>query len=202
MITPKVVTAPITEPVSVTEAKLQANVDNSEEDSLFDIYIAGARDYFEWRTARTIHETEYDLVLDCWPSCGYIELPRATPLISITHIKYYDSSNVQQTWSASEYIADTDNEPGRVVLADTFDWPTLGDYPNNPIRIRYKAGIATTSPVTEALAADKIPILLLVRALYDNRGAILIPDRNGVEQISIQYGVESYISKRTVEYVF
>jgi uncharacterized phiE125 gp8 family phage protein len=204
MITPKVITAPTIEPVSVTEAKLQCRVELTQtvEDPLFDIYIAAARDYYEWRTGRTLHETEYDYVLHYWPSCGYIELPRATPLVSITHIKYRDSSNVEQTWSASEYIADTDNEPGRVVLADGYDWPTLGDYPSNPIRIRYKAGIAAASPFTDASAADKIPILLLVSAMYDNRKAVEIPDRNGVEQISVQYGVEAFISKRTVEYVF
>jgi uncharacterized phiE125 gp8 family phage protein len=202
MIPLKVITAPTKEPVSVTEAKLQARVDTSVEDALFDIYIAGAREYYEWRTGRTVHETEYEIPLGLWPYYGYLHLPRATPLISITHIKYRDASSVLQTWSSAEYIVDTDSDPGRVVLADTFDWPTLGDYPSNPISIRYKAGIATSSPITEAPAADKIPILLLVSAMYDNRNGLVISDRTAIDQIVVNYGIESFIAKRTVEYVF
>jgi uncharacterized phiE125 gp8 family phage protein len=199
---PRVITAPTKEPVSVTEAKLQARVDTSVEDALFDIYIEAAREYYEWRTGRTVHETEYEVHLDYWSFSNYFYLPRATPLISVTHIKYRDASSVLQTWNSAEYIVDTDSDVGRVVLADTYDWPTLGDYPSNPISIRYKAGIATSSPITEASAADKIPILLLVSAMYDNRSGLVVSDRNAIEQIAVNYGIEAFIAKRTVEYVF
>jgi uncharacterized phiE125 gp8 family phage protein len=202
MITPKVITGPSIEPVTTSEAKLQCRIDGSTEDSLIDLYIGAAREYYEWRTSRTLHQQTLEYVMHCFPGCSYIQLPRATPLISVTSVIYYDSTGSATTLPTSTYIVDTDSEPGGISLAHGESWPSFESYPINAVRIRYVAGIAATSPVTDTPDADKFPILLLVGGMYENRESIAMPDRNGVEQIALMYGVEPFIARRTVEYVF
>lgn len=202
MTTPKLITAPSVEPVSVTEAKSAHNISISDDDTLIGIFIKAAREYFEWRTGRTVHETVWEYVLENWPAKDYIALPRATPLISITSVIYKDSDGAATTWSSSEYIADSDEMPGRVVLAYNQSWPSFTPYPVSPIRIRYKAGIATASPVTEADAWIKLPILLLVGGMYANRESEIVTNFAMVQETALKYGVEAFISCSVVSYAF
>ncbi|OFX13204.1 MAG: hypothetical protein A2Z18_11085 [Armatimonadetes bacterium RBG_16_58_9] len=200
---PTIITAPTTEAISLAELKLQSRIDASTEDAILELYRTAARKYYEVRTERTIHQTELEIVLNSFPSLDYIELPRATPLILITSVKYYDSAGTEATMSAAEYIADTWTQPiGRLVLDYGESWPSFTPYPVAPIRVRYKAGIATTSPVTEADAADKIPILLLAAALYENREGVNIADQASIAQVSMKYGIEAFIALRQARYVF
>jgi uncharacterized phiE125 gp8 family phage protein len=195
---PKVISGPVKEPVSATEAKLACKVDHAVEDSLFDIWIAAARDYFETHSARTVHEKTLEVTLDRWPCCGYIVLPRATPLISITSVIYTNSVAVPATWSSLEYIADVDSRVGRLVLGDGQEFPTAELYPANGIRIRYKAGIATTSPESEAPGFIKYPVLLLVAGMYENRESEVM-DRSAIASIALRYGVDAWIERARVE---
>ncbi len=204
MYTPNIITEPITEAVSLTELKHQLGIDTSDTtfDSLLPIYQVAARLHFEGQAARTVHEAELEFVRDAFPGSDRIELPRATPLISITSVKYTDSDGDEETWPASNYIADTDQTPGALVRGYGKSWPSFTPYPASPIKIRYKAGIATASPITEASEADKIPILMLAAALFENREAVVVSDSGSVGQIAVMCGAESFIALRQVEYAF
>lgn len=204
MITPTIITAPAKEAISLTELKAQLRLDPSgtAEDDALGIFRAAARQWFEWRTGRTVHQTTLEFTLDNWPAEDYIILPRATPLIAVSNVKYKDSNGTETTWSSAEYIADTDGIPGRVVLGYNYSWPSFTSYPSNPIRVRYTAGIVTTSPVTEADAVIKLPILMLAAGLYENRESEVISDRAKIEAIALRYGVEAFITRNLVTYVF
>jgi len=201
LISPNIITEPTTEAVSLTELKEQARIDSSDENTVLAIYQTAARVYYERRTGRTLHETELELVLDRFLAVS-VELPRATPLISITSIKYFDEDGTEATFGAANYIADTWKLPGAVALATNASWPSFTPYPVAPVRIRYKAGIETASPVTEVDAADKLPILLLAAALYENREAVNVQDASSIAQISVKYGVEAFIALRKVAHLF
>ena len=198
-LTPNVISGPVKEPVSVSETALQSKVDYSEDDALFAIWIAAARDYVEAHAGITIHEKTLEITLDEWPECDYITLPRATPLISITSITYYDTTGASTVWSSAEYIADTDSRPGRVVLGYGEWWPSGTLLPVNGIRIRYKAGIATTSPVTECSGTIKHACLLLVNAFDRNRAAEIATDRSAGSYIFQRYGADAFIERLRVE---
>ena len=204
MITPSIITAPIQEAISLAELKAQLRLDASgtSEDGALGIFRTAARQWFEWRTGRAVHQTTLEYVLDAWPGDDYIILPRATPLIAISSAKYKNSSAVETTWSSAEYIADLDNIPGRLVLGYNYSWPSFTAYPSNPIRIRYSAGITTASPVTEADPVIKLPILMLAAGLYANRESEVITDRARIEAIAIKYGVVAFIERNVVSYVF
>ena len=131
MYTPNIITEPITEAVSLSELKYQLGIDISDDtwDEQLPIYQVAAREYYEGQTARTIHETELEFILDVFPGSNRIVLPRATPLISITSVKYKDSGGDEETWPASNYIADTDQTPGALVRGYGKSWPSFTPYP-------------------------------------------------------------------------
>lgn len=200
LLIPVVVTAPTTEPVSVAEFKEHANIVGTDNDAvLIPIYITAARKHLEWRTGRTIHQTTYDLFLDDWPDEDpYIELPRATPLVSVTTITYKDSAGTVNTWSSSLYVADTDSVPGRIYPAYGETWPSFTPYPASPIKVRYVAGIATASPIVQAASDIKLATMLLVAAAFENREPELVaPNMVMIEPKC--FGLKSIIEQLTVK---
>ena len=205
MITPTTITGPVTEPIGLEEAQAALHIESTtDNNTLLALYIGAARRYFEWRTSRTLHQTTYEYVLDSFPANNQaIRLPRATPLISITaaSFTYKNSAGVSTQVTAADYIADTDSLPGRVVLAYGKSWPSFTAYPVSAVRIRYVAGIATASPVTEADADIKLPLLLLVGGMWENRESFVISD-GVLSKVSVDYGVEAFLGKLTVEYGF
>jgi uncharacterized phiE125 gp8 family phage protein len=202
MFEPLVIVPPIKDPVSLTEAKAQCRIDGSTEDALLGIFIAAARDYVEWRTSRTIHDTTLEYVLDGWPGTDRIALPRATPLIEIVSVKYKDSAENETTWSPTEYLANTDAVPGELALAYGKSWPSFTPSPVSPIRIRYRAGKATGSPEVEAADAIKYAVLLLVGGMYENRESENIADRGVLSKLAADYGVEAFLARLIADYAF
>lgn len=71
----KISVAPVTEPVSLDEAKLHLRVDLTDEDTLIDTLIAAAREDCEKFQNRAYISQTWELWLDAFPSRNYIELP-------------------------------------------------------------------------------------------------------------------------------
>jgi uncharacterized phiE125 gp8 family phage protein len=199
------ITAPSVEPITLAEAKAQARIDTttSAEDNLIeDIYIPAARKYLENITGRTFHQKTLEWMLTDFPDCDYVVLRQATPLVSITSLKYKDTTGSETTWASSNYIADTDSKTGRLVLAYGIVWPNSTLYPSWPIRIRGVAGIATASPITEADPMAKLAIAELVSGNWNNRDSEELPDRPIISTVKFSYGVQVYIDALRREYVF
>lgn len=179
----KLVTAPATEPVTIAEQKLHSRVDITDDDDLIAAQIAAARRWLEGVKRRAFITQTWRLNLDAWPVGNEIALPNP-PLQSVSSIKYYDESNNETTWNNSNYLVDTDSEPGRVVLAYNKTWPTEATlYPVNPIRIEFVAGYGAAADVPET---DKQAIMLLVGHWYENRETTMHVDLR-----TIPFAVES-----------
>lgn len=206
MITPNLIAGPTREPISRVEAKQQCRISTSSEDSLIDSYIAAARMYFEARCARTVHDTTWEYTLDCAPTGTRIVLPRATPLIEVVSVDYYDSDGTAWAMPTDDFIMDAggDMEYGSIVLAYNASWPSFTPYPVRPFRVRYRAGIVqpVTSPPSEveADAATKQAIRLLVAGMYEQRESEVISDKAVIDAIAMRYGAEAMIQMRTVEF--
>ena len=192
---PKVIAGPSLEPVSIGEVKLHARIDGVTENSLLDIYIQAAREYFEDHACYTVHQQTLEVTLDAWPCREYIELPRATPLIAVTSVIYYAGDGTPTTWAPSSYEVATDTVPGRIYLPVNGSWPSSDLRRQNSVRIRYTAGIAVSSPMTEASGAVKLPILMLVAGMYENRESETFTNQASVQAVSMRYGVESFIAR-------
>lgn len=184
--------APAVEPLSLDEAKLHLRVDIGDDNELITALIVAARQYVEGATNRALISQTWRLSLDYWPYANCIRLPKP-PLQSVTSLVYLDEDGNQTTWDASNYIVDTDSEPGRLVLADDASWPSLTLYPSNPIRVTYVAGYGDEgSDVPEHL---RLALKLLIGHWYENREAIV---STGAVPKEIPLAVESLINLHRV----
>lgn len=190
-------TGPTAEPVTLAEAKAHCRVDLSDDDTLIGSLITAARTHVENTTRRALVQQTWDLYLSCLNS---VEIP-LPPLQSVTHVKYYDSDNSQQTLSTDVYEVDTYSQPGGVALAYGETWPST--YKRlDAVNIRFVAGYQDSgaSPVD---LADNIPqpikhaMLLLIGHWYENRESSIV----GVSINTIPEAVDALLSPYIVHYV-
>lgn len=160
------ITAPASEPVSLTEAKLQCHVDSSAEDALLTALIVAARQHVEETTSRALITQTREIRLDAWPLLLYLPRP---PAISITSVTYTDDAGVTATLSASAYALRTGTEPGCVLFDGTL-LPTVTLADMAGVKVRYDCGYgASASSVPKPLFQA---MLLLIAHWYTNREAV------------------------------
>jgi len=144
------VTGPAEEPISLEEAKDHARILDDNSNSVVRAYIASAREAAEAYMGRGLLTQTWKLVLDGW--ANIIPLPMASPLQSITSVKYYDDAGVQQTLATSVYDLDTVSRPGTVVLKPDQVWPSLQSIRRNgAIEITYVVGWLTPDVIPERI---------------------------------------------------
>jgi uncharacterized phiE125 gp8 family phage protein len=173
------------EPITKAQAKLQfrhalASGDTTE-DSLIDSYITTARAMVEERTGRSLSTQTWQLSIPDWPQALW--LPRAVPLASVTHVKYYDAANDLQTLSSSVYTVPSFHEPAVVLLADAQVWPVVYAR-EDAILVEYITGAADVADIPAQLVQA---VYLLVAYWYDNRSAV----RTGTMSKEIELGVDA-----------
>lgn len=164
------VTAPAIEPVTLSEAKAHLRVEHTNEDALILGLIQAAREYAEVYCNRALLTQTWDLTLDYFPACGFIELPKPI-LQSITSITYKDTAGDTQTWATSNYIVDTKGVFGRITPAYGIVWPSTQSI-INAVTVRFVAGYGDdTDSVPQSI---KQGILMYVADLYDGRQSSVI----------------------------
>lgn len=164
----KLATAPTVEPVSADELKSHLRIDGTDEDAYLAALIEAAREHVEEITWRALISQSWDFYLSEFKNP--IKMPRPR-LISVTHIKYYDTAGVQQTLADTVYELDTASEPGFVRLKYGQSWPTCRGHEDD-IVIQFKAGYGTTAasvprPIRQA-------ILLLAGHWFENREPVAL----------------------------
>jgi uncharacterized phiE125 gp8 family phage protein len=118
------------------------------EDASIEAAIKAAREFAEDMTWRAMATQTFDMWLDRFPVSNEFSLDMG-PVQSVTSIKYKNSAGVETTMTpTTQYIADTDRTPARIVLPYGVTWPAFIAYPVNPITVRYVAGYTTDIPET------------------------------------------------------
>lgn len=181
-----------TEPITLSEAKLHMRVSHSDEDSLIDGLIVGARQWVEHYTGRSLLDQTWRLTLDAFPGGGMVSppvtehtaihhydggaghnlwLPRP-PLQSVTSIDYTRQDGTSGTVDSSVYVVDTDHVPGRVALVDGESWPSDDLQAIGGVTVTYQAGYGSD--------ADDVPrplrhaVMMLVGHLYEHRETVTV----------------------------
>ncbi len=163
------VTAPASEPVSLTDAKLHLRVDTDADDDYITSLIVSARRTAETYTQRYLITQTLDARFEAWPDSGdWFYLP-GPPTTSVTSVKYYDADGTEQTWSSANYQTDIYSEPARVQVKAAYSYPALDDR-MAPITIRYVTGYANAAAVPSTI---KQGMLLLIGEWYKNRENIV-----------------------------
>jgi uncharacterized phiE125 gp8 family phage protein len=174
-------------------------VDGVTEDDLFQVWIPTARRFFEQATGMTLHEKTYEAVYESFPVSRVLTLPMATPLIEVQSVKYVDYQGTETTIDEEDYVVDTYSSVGRVMPGYDLSWPSFTPYPVYPVRVTYRAGIATTSP--EAVVKPDIQhcVAMLTGHFHKHREAVLTNDRGIVYQSqAVEIAARSIITQHIV----
>lgn len=166
------VTAPADEPLSLEEAKEHLRVSVTDEDELIRALVIAARERAEQETRRA-------LVTQTWEATGrffpnVVRLPKP-PLRSVTHVKYFDTANVEQTLDASTFYkvsapAGPQAEPGRISLRYGQVWPSAYAE-DDVITVRFVAGYGDAEDVPWTI---KQGMLLAIGHWYANRETVVV----------------------------
>lgn len=168
---PKVlVTPPVAEPVSLSEAKLHLRIDDNADDVLIGALITAARQHAEHDTRRALVSQTWKQVLDQFPSeeDTAISLGLA-PVASVVSVLYIDADGQEQTLAPSAYKLDKITEPCRLVPAYGTSWPSTRSE-INAVSITYTCGYGAPEVVPESI---KRWMLLRIGALYEYREEVL-----------------------------
>lgn len=172
----RLIQGPASEPVSVAEAKTHLRVSHSSEDSYIGVLITAAREAAEHQLRRALLTQTWRRTLDYFPDAIELAYP---PLQSVSHVKYVDLAGQLQTLASAGYTVDDEREPGYVVPAYGYSWPsTLDDI--NAVEVQFICGWQSAADVP---AVVRQWILLMTAHHYENREAS-VP---GVTMVPLPY---------------
>jgi len=178
-------------PITLPSAKEFLRVTGNSEDQLITDLIGQAANMAELYLKRSLITRTMKLTLDGLPlknpnqwwngvkqgaisdlyeSANFIDLPYS-PIISITSITYYDTSDTSATFDSSNYFLDSAG--AKVCLTNSGIWPT-SLRPYKSMEILYKAGYGE-SPENLPFGLQSA-IRLLVSFLYQNRDCAEMPE--------------------------
>jgi len=167
-------TAPVVEPVTLSEAKAHCRVDASADDALIQGYITTAREWVEDYIDRALVTQQLVMKLDAFPA--EIELPRPPMIasgtataVTITYVT--GDAGGTATLSGASYRVDRDATPGVIRNLYGGSWPShLLD--QNSVTVTWWAGYGDTTSVPQRV---KSAILMCVHELYEKRGDGAMP---------------------------
>lgn len=157
---------PASEPVTVAEAKSQARIDGSAEDSLIGDYITAARQLVEQYTGTRLVSQTVE-----FRGSGFADMAAlpVAPVSSVTSVKYLDSAGAEQTLSTDVYelVATGLNPFIRLKVGQS--WPSPRTVPDT-VRVVVVAGY------TAVPDAIRHAIMLTVAKWVDDRSGGSLSD--------------------------
>ena len=171
---------------TTAEAKDFLKVDTTADDDLIDNLVIAATESCQIYTNQYFIRHTISQYSDNWD--GIYTLYKS-PVSSITHIKYYDTNDTEQTWADTNYILDDVSKPARIGLAVDATLPDLADR-INAVHVKYTVGYGTAS--TDVPDGIKQAVLLTLGNWYENRQTV-ITGRTATElPLSSQYLLDQY----------
>ena len=160
---------PVSEPVSLAEAKAHVRVTASDENDLITALIVAARQYCENLSGRTLAPRNFLQTMDRFPDGGGDITLRRSPVTAVASVYYYSLETTNTLMSPStDYRLDLQQIPARIRLPlGTTLWKNAYTT-DDAVRITYTAG-AVSAPT-----AAKQTILLLVGHWFENRESVVI----------------------------
>lgn len=182
------IAGPALEPVSIADLKAQLRIDGTSEDAELSLYITAAREQIEELTGRALITQSWRLTLDQWPGSrrvwwdgvqqgaigdiegahafNAVQIPRYR-LQAIDAIRVFNEDGAASAVSVSDFVVDTEQEPGRLVLRSGAVWP-VALQTANAVEIDYTAGYGDTQ--ADVPAGLRLAILQMAASAYQHRG--------------------------------
>jgi uncharacterized phiE125 gp8 family phage protein len=162
----KVVTPATSNIMTTSDVKSHLKVDTTADDTLISNLLVACTNSAQEYTNRFFMATTLDMFADTWEEISTL---LKSPVTSVTHIKYYDSNDSQQTLDGTVYGVDAASMPTRIFLKPNQSFPNLSER-KNAIEVRYVVGAASVLDVDDAI---KQAVLLQIGNLYQNRESVV-----------------------------
>ena len=181
-------TAPADKPLTLNELSDHlCIIDDPTFDTHLDLLISAATSWAEQHLMRKLITQTWYAYFDRFPA-GPLNVPFGT-LQSVTALKYTDIDDAELTLSSANYYVDTDSVPGRIVLKDSEEWPTVTLNPKNPIEIEFVTGYGSSET---AVPEDiKHALKMLIGHWHENRESVVITNMINVHDLP--YAVQSLL---------
>lgn len=155
-VTYRVTVEPTAEPITLDQFKNALRVTGCDFDEQLTELLKVCRKQVEYDTSRKLVTQTVVMYMDEFPD-SEIEI-RLAPVQSITHVKYYDESETQQTYSSSDYWTNLIETPPEIELKLGTTWPpTQLERPNSvEVTMVCGYGAATAVPVEAKLAIKEL----------------------------------------------
>ena len=184
-----IVTDSTGEPVTVAE--VIAHVKGSTDDvAVLTRTAKAARAWCENHTHRECLVKKLRYSLDEWPR-SFVELPRpvnGSTAITAPVVSYRQQGNSTfTTFGSTNYLVDSESEPGRIVLKFGATWPTGALEAGQSVRVDFWSG--STSAAVSPVAFTQ-GIMLLTGHWYANPESVVV----GTISSKVQQSLESVLS--------
>jgi uncharacterized phiE125 gp8 family phage protein len=172
--TPRVISGPDAEPISVQEARAHLEAQPYEDsdvdpidDAMIEGWISAAREHCEAFLGLSLATKTLEIALDTFPTDKWLDLPFG-PVREIFSVSWGDESDNEM--AAVDYVLDYYRRPNQ--LRPVSSWPTVTSSPN-VVKVRYLAGYGVDSDGGEVLPKImRAAILVELTNLYENRGDV------------------------------
>jgi len=169
----KIITQP-EEIITVSEVSGFLHIDfPASETTEIENMITAARQWCEDYLERAIGIQTLETVLGPFPWVGRQQIILRPPVVSLTSVKYKDTSGVEQTLvENTDFYKSLDSEPGEIVPVGA--WP-VALKTADAIKVRYVSGYSDPgdSPLLSKSLPDSMRLAMLMQVgdLYANREA-------------------------------
>lgn len=176
---PVLITPPNSEPLDIGEVKKHLRIEEdttADDDYLQSLLIATRQRLEAIQPVKLITQT-WKIFYDRFPSWA-IDLP-FWPLQSVTHVKYYDANNIQQTIDPANYQVSIYGIAPQIAPVYGQIWP-LVYLRLNAVEIQVVVGFGEPKDVPEEL---KHRLKFAVGRRYENRVTIAPPEEQRMEDV-------------------
>ena len=181
----RLVTAPASEPLTLTEVKLYLRVDDTTEDNLITSLITAARSLVEGHTWMPLISQTWAMQFDKSELNELIWNVNKAPLSSFSSVTYYDSNNDLQTLATTEYETDIYGSPARFRLKSV---PVVYDR-MNALQVNFVCGYANAAAVPQPI---KQAMYMIIGHLYENRQDVITGTQVNEIPMSSEYLLQPY----------
>ena len=187
----RLVTAPSTEPLTYAEVKAYLRLNGDTEETFVTSLITAARMKVETMIWRPLISQAWGMYFDYSELDTRVYNINKAPVISVDNIKYYDSDNVLQTLSASDYEVDIYGNPCRFRIIDMPEcYDRLGT-----LQVNFTCGYANAGSVPQPI---KLAMYMIIGHLYENRQDVM----TGTQVNSVPQGSETLLEPYRNTFIF
>jgi uncharacterized phiE125 gp8 family phage protein len=165
----RVKTAPTAWAVDIALATAQCKQTTGVDVDILTQSIKAAQFIVEGKSGRTLTPTTYEGSLPRF--AGRLWLPQAAPFSSLTHVKYYNESNVLTTLASTVYTLPAFHEPALIKRAYAQSWPTVYQR-DDAVQVEWVSGYANAADAASAHPQLIRAMLMLIGHFDENRSAL------------------------------